>query len=309
MITMFGRIKHKEIVIVTSVVMFLLIIVLLIASNIYERYILKNVKTENITEYTYEETLINEEMIVISYSILRDGPNESNSKIHAYNKGDKIQVISKLSNGWYKIDAVNQTGFIKSKNIRSTSEVFIDKDGNVIYSVEQDGTIVVDGNVSNSLINYAYNYLYMIPENVRNDFKKQGWKIVLTDKSLSKELDISYEISGATVPKDKTILIYGSQSCIRYALVHEIGHYIDFRSNFISKTDSFRKLYIKHGDEMLEYNENYAKASFSEEEYFAELYRAAILGDYNIRFRFSEDIDFVLNIANNIETIDSVNAA
>lgn len=293
----------------TSVLMFCFMIILYVTTNNLDKHLTEESKDTKLDNDSYSETVVNKSMIVIAYSIVRDGPNESYSKIGSYNKGDKVQVLSKLSNDWYKINTSNQVGYIKADNVKDVSEAFVDKDGTVIYAVEKDGTIECDGEISNSLLNYAYNYLYMVPENIRNDFNRQGWKIVITDKSLSDELDIGYEISGATIPKDKTIMIYGSQSCIRYALVHEIGHYIDYRSNFISKTADFKNLYLQHGNEMLDYNSNYIQAAFSEEEYFAELYRAAIIGDYKLRFMFSDDIKFVINIANNVGMVNNNNAA
>lgn len=73
-------------------------------------YKLENKQTENkdvtkkVSSYTdYKEVKINEEMIVITYSILRSKPDENSSNLGVYNKGDKIKVTSKLSNNWYKV--------------------------------------------------------------------------------------------------------------------------------------------------------------------------------------------------------------
>ena len=201
---------------------------------------------------------------------------------------------------WYEIESCGTTGYISSNNVKSTKEVFVDKEGFVIESVEPDGTIEVEGDISSNIINYAYNYWYIIPENVRKDFKEMGWKIVITNESISEELNISYKVSGATILKDKTIKVYGSQSCIRYALIHEVGHYVDYRNNFISRGDDFKELYNKNSTKLLEYNSNYTEAVYSEEEYFAELYKTYLIGDYDIKIKFNNDINFVSNVSKSI---------
>lgn len=314
MVTIYGHIKHKgKIKVAVVLVIFTLFCAMLIDIILYK---LENKQTENkdvtkkVSSYTdYKEVKINEEMIVITYSILRSKPDENSSNLGVYNKGDKIKVTSKLSNNWYKVKTEKNYGYIKCDNVKSSKEVFIDKDGVLITSVIPDNTIKIDGDVSDNIVNYAYNYWYLIPENIRNDFKNQGWTIILTDKSLSQDLGINYPISGVTIVEDKTVKICGNQSCIRYALVHEIGHYIDFRNNFISRGDKFKEMYKSSGNKMLEYNNNYVQASYSEEEYFAELYRAYLLGDYKIKLVFSNEIDFVLQSSNNIGAVYKDEAA
>lgn len=314
MVTIYGHIKHKgKIKVAVVLVIFTLFCAMLIDIILYK---LENKQTENedvtkkVSSYTdYKEVKINEEMIVITYSILRSKPDENSSNLGVYNKGDKIKVTSKLSNNWYKVKTEKNYGYIKCDNVKSSKEVFIDKDGVLITSVIPDNTIKIDGDVSDNIVNYAYNYWYLIPENIRNDFKNQGWTIILTDKSLSQDLGINYPISGVTIVEDKTVKICGNQSCIRYALVHEIGHYIDFRNNFVSRGDKFKEMYKSSGNKMLEYNNNYVQASYSEEEYFAELYRAYLLGDYKIKLVFSNEIDFVLQSSNNIGAVYKDKAA
>lgn len=312
--TMYGHIKHKgKIKVAIVLVIFTLICAIsvdIILYKIENKQAENKNTTEEISSYTdYEEVKINEEMIVITYSILRSKPDENSSNLGVYNKGDKIKVISKLSNNWYKVKTEKNYGYIKCDNVRNSKEVFIDKDGVLITSVTPDDTIKIDGDISDNIVNYAYNYWYLIPENIRNDFKEQGWTIVLTDKSLSQDLGINYPISGVTIMQDKTIKICGNQSCIRYALVHEIGHYIDYRSNFVSRQETFKKLYEENGDKLLEYNNNYIQASYSEEEYFAELYRAYILNEYKIKFMFSDDINYVVNMSNQIGITEEDKAA
>lgn len=309
MVTIYGHIKHsRKLKRAMIIVIFTLLYIVLVGTALYK---LENKQTENkdatkeVSSYTnYEMVKVNEEMIVVAYSILRSEPDENSLSLGVYNKGAKIKVVGKLSNNWYKVKTDGNYGYIKCNNVKSSKEVFVDKDGVLITSVMADNTIKIDGDVSDNIVNYAYNYWYLIPENIRNDFRNQGWTIILTSKSLSQDLGLGYPISGITLIKDRAIKICGNQSCIRYALVHEVGHYIDYRSNFVSRQKTFRELYEKNGDKILEYNKNYISADYSEEEYFAELYRAYILNEYKIKFILSDDINYVVNISNQIGAIE-----
>lgn len=307
--TMFGHIKDKrnKTVTIISILVFTFISIMIL-DMLYDNNEELN-KQVDIKDTEYSEVTINEEMIVVAYSVAREKPSDSSDKIDTYNKGDKVKVVSKLSNNWYKIKTYSNYAFIKCENIKSNKEVFVDSLGVVISSVEPDNTISIDGEVSNSVLNYAYNYWYLIPENIRTDFKNQGWSILLTDKSLSKELEVNYPVAGVTLTKDKVIKICGNQSSIRRALVHEIGHYIDYRSNFVSRQDTFREMYNENGSKLFDYDENYVQAGYSEEEYFAELYRAYILNQYKIKFMFSNDIEYVVNISNKVGTVTDSKAA
>ena len=308
--TMFGNIKNKrnKVVTIISILVFTFIGVTIL-DVLYDNNEEINKHDKVIDDTKYDEESINEEMIVITYSIARREPSNDSDKIDTYNKGDKVKVVSKLTNNWYKVKTYSNYAYIKCENIKSTKEVFIDNLGVVISSVEPDNTISIDGNVSNSILNYAYNYWYLIPENVRADFKEQGWSILLTDKSLSKDLEIKYPVAGVTLTKDKIIKICGNQSSIRRALVHEIGHYIDYRNNFISRQITFKEMYDNNGSKLLDYDSNYVQAGYSEEEYFAELYRAYILNQYRIKFMFSNDIEYVVNMSNKLGTMTDNKAA
>lgn len=216
-----------------------------------------------------EETYINEKAVVTSYCILRELPDENSEKIATCNKGDKINIISKLSNNWYKVETDEKIGYIQEKFIESTEKLFIDSSGEKITSVKQDGTIIADSNIQDEIINYAYNYWYKLPDNVRNRFRNDGWSIVLTNNSLKDEANTLYEISGLTIPDEKTIKIKAEQSSIRRALIHEIGHYIDYSLGYISETEDFIKLFNSESDNITWQSE----AKFTHKEFFAEAFR------------------------------------
>ena len=72
------------------------------------------------TESDITEEIINKEGYILNYCISRDS---NGNKINIYNKGDKITIISKLSDNKYKI---NTDEYIDIKHIGSSDTIFID---------------------------------------------------------------------------------------------------------------------------------------------------------------------------------------
>lgn len=260
-------------------------------------------KVEDIDNLGYYEKRLNCYMYINSACNTYKEPNNTSINISSYSRGRKVKVISNLQTGWCKIDTRYGSEYIQNEYLTPVTDVFIDSGGIMITQEKYDDTIEKEENISDEVLNYAYNYWYLIPEYVRKDFKNNGWKIILTEKSLSSEFNIPYTVSGVTLPKEKQIVVAANQSCIRNALIHEVGHYIDIRNNTISKGEIFKARYNEHGNKMLDYNGSYIQSIYSPEEYFAELYRASIIGSYNMKFMFSDDIKYILQCEKNL--IDS----
>lgn len=242
---------------------------------------------------------INTEMYVTDYCNVYKNPDNTSEKICAISKGEKLKVLSKLSNNWYKVETSNTIGYIKSDYLSSTSEVFIDTYGITITSVKPDGTIKYNNDISNTIVNYAYNYWYLLPENIRNNFTNNEWHIELVSTSLKEEYNLEYTISGITLPEEHTIKLQANQSSIRNALIHEIGHYLDYINNYPSSDQAFKSLYNKHGSKLLDTLTNFTDSNYNEKEYFAELFKAYILNDYTITYQFSSEINIIKTLIGN----------
>lgn len=263
--TMYGRIKLAIIILIISVALILIILTHINKNNTYA-----------ITEEAPVTEEMNKEMYVIAYCVVRDKPSAYGNKLCECNKGDIVSVESKLSTEWYKIKTSDNVGYVKCKYLEDTSEVFIDSDYNVIKSVESDGTIKYNDNIDESIVNYAYNFWYMIPSEIREDFINNGWKIELVDYSISDKYNIGYNVCGLTLQDAHDILIEANQSSIRTALIHEVGHYIDIEEGYISNNENFKILYSENKDSAMKYSENFNTETYNEQEYFAELFRVYI---------------------------------
>lgn len=283
--------------IVLGIILLIMLIAVICKTESFNKHNRELVKNNCKTTVNKSETIEDKEIYITSYCLSRKEPNDNSEKISIYNRGDKLRAIGKIDNKWYCIKTLSGKEYIKCKYTIDSDKAFIDAAGIMITPQNIDGVIESESDITDEIVNYAYNYWYLIPENIRNDFKNNGWTIRITNKSISNEIGTDYPVAGVTYTKDKSIVIEGTQSCIRRALVHEIGHYIDYRNNFISESDDFKSRFNSNSKKLLNSSDNYLQAGLDEREYFAELYREAIVGDYKTKFILKDDIDYVLNIS------------
>ena len=132
----------------------------------------------------------------------------------------------------------------------------------------------------------------MIPENIRKDFKNQNWFIEITDENLGEKYRLTYNIIGITLPEEKIIKINNSQDSIRKALIHEVGHYIDYRLDFISNSEDYIKIYNDESKKLKDSITNFNKAEFNKKEFFAESFRIYIEDD-ELQLIINDSIKFI----------------
>lgn len=178
------------------------------------------------------------------------------------------------------------------------SDTFTDTDGNVIKSVIMDGSISSDIGVSKANLNYAYNYYYKVPVAIRKQFISDKWDIKVVNYELQDRYSISYDIIGLTVVSENTIYIENEQKSIRKALVHEIGHYIDYKNGYISSKKDFQYIYKLESGRLLDSKDNYKVASYNSKEYFAEVFRAYILNKTSLKARAPLSYSYMNNLIN-----------
>lgn len=287
----YGRIKWLTVLI-------LIMLVLLVFANF--KFTKNNTNKQEInTDNEYIEIeQINKEMVIKSFCYAKYEPYDDSESIFMCNIGDKITVLSNLSSGWSKIKAYEKEGYVKSDCIGELNSIFVDDNDIVIESVDIPQCIKADEDVQNNIINYASNYWYIIPSNIRSEFIDDGWTIYIVSNQLEDILNIDYNILAYTNPDNKTIYIEDRQKAIRKSLIHEIGHYIDIRENYISDSDTFLDIYEKHSkysniaDKEL-YN------NFSNKEYFAASFQEYILRSTELKLRNKATYDFFSNLENN----------
>ena len=124
-------------------------------------------------------------------------------------------------------------------------------------------------------------------------FCSDGWNIILTSADLN-DLLFSGKTSGvvgATVFNDKTIYCNTSYP---EAVIHELGHYLDYVCGMVSSGEEFTSLYYSEASNLTEYGET------SSAEFFAEVYKYIHTQPDEAWSRCPNSCAFVQNIATDI---------
>lgn len=136
-------------------------------------------------------------------------------------------------------------------------------------------TIFLEGKIFKRDAKKLVEVLEDIPDKILQDFNEDGFEIILTDVNISEKYytgDITETIAGLFVESDKTIYISRKSNFIKYSTVHEIGHYFDFKNNWISESQEFQDIYEIEKEKLktFSYDEHYKSNS---KEYFATAFK------------------------------------
>lgn len=104
-----------------------------------------------------------------------------------------------------------------------------------------------------------------------NKYLSEGWKVVLTTADLDELLfhGSTQNVVGATVSSSKTIYVESGQ--YSYCVIHEFGHYMDYKLGMISEKNDFSSIYASEGNNLSEYGKT------DSTEFFAEAYMYSII--------------------------------
>lgn len=148
-----------------------------------------------------------------------------------------------------------------------------------ICCCESDILIKADDNCRNkeSCISLAYEEINKVPLNIRKRFIDDGWKIELT----SHDINGDKRIAGYTDSSINSIQIYADEKAVYRAVLHEVGHYLDFRdreNGLLSETDEFKEIYVLESGFLYGIDDvGDGHTTSDEREYFAEVFRMVIL--------------------------------
>lgn len=235
----------------------------------------------------YNMSECTEEMVIVNECNIFKNENIRSKKLQKCKIGEKIYIDKYFNNkNWYKVYTLLGTGYINKSNVEYEENTFIDCENNLIIPLIPDGTILLDKGLSyteenDSNLNYAYNYFELLPDSVKNKFKEDNWKIILTNEDLNKRYtdSVKNKIIGLTVPKEKVIYLSNKQKFIRKSLIHEVGHYVDISFDYLSKNDTFKTLYNNEKDKLKFIWETRHGDNYNEQEFFADVFKVCIDND------------------------------
>jgi len=183
-----------------------------------------------------------------------------------------IFVLSYVFGSSYKIDTY--CGVLQNDD--ETTQVSSDVDSNSTNIETEDPEIYeikVIGAVKGACIEQAEENLELVPDEIMNNFVKEGWKFYITTRDINEEYFNSRynEVLGVTSYKEKCIKVMNEEFAIELAVIHEVGHYFDYLTKFSSVSDEFRQIYEEEIGEFRKKIEAGVQI-FNEREFFAQTF-------------------------------------
>lgn len=152
------------------------------------------------------------------------------------------------------------------------------------------------GGVDTALIQMFNDSYLMIPENIREKFEEDGWKISATTENLGRKyFGKKMSILALTVTDEKAIYIDDREKA-RYSVIHEMGHFIDFSSGFVSGTEEFEEIFNEEVDLLRSFHKTHINNTSTAVEYFAESYQAMIIESEKMMEKCPNTYQFVQEV-------------
>lgn len=109
------------------------------------------------------------------------------------------------------------------------------------------GWFSMDGNVSQTFVNEADVEAAKIPASVLNYLSDAGWDFVITDKNLGRTFfpGLNSSVAGVTDFDGKIVYIEDRTSATSRAVLHEIGHAVDYELGGMSLQQRFQDIYVR----------------------------------------------------------------
>ena len=107
--------------------------------------------------------------------------------------------------------------------------------------------IYANGRASKRHVSIVVNELQFLPRKLLERFEDGNWRLILTDQDIVLDYagDDNYKAAGTTNVSQQEIVVAAESISIKYALVHEFGHYFDYANDRPSNSDEWKKCYIE----------------------------------------------------------------
>lgn len=233
---------------------------------------------------------------------VRNFPSTKGGKIGVLLKNRDVTVTGICDeSGWYRIDYDDGFGYISNEYVKSGSiSAAPSEDPDPVNHFVQGETGVSDEMVLG--VEAEYN---MVPKNVRDYLEASGWTITVSAQNITERYNKTGDVLGITSYLNKKIMI-DNREVAKSAVIHEVGHYIDFENDFVSESDEFVSIYEAEKDAFCAYRYTADHNTSEPREYFAESYYSCINDPDGMKTNCPKTYEFVMNVSNSIQGLPEV---
>lgn len=169
--------------------------------------------------------------------------------------------------------------------------------------------IFVDGKVSVIVLKYIYDMIEKIPSDIFNSFLSDSGKIYVTDKVLMSYLnnidenETESHVSGFFRSEDISIWLSIELYAVYAGTIeHELGHYLDWKNDWISLSEEFEVLFLSEK----EYFKKIVKDDYyqTKQELFAEAFGKYCVKPDTLRLYCPMIYNYIDEIIKNLNKIE-----
>lgn len=170
--------------------------------------------------------------------------------------------------------------------------------------VEEEDEVPLEGEIPGSTLsqeelnNKLGERMALCPKVILDAFVADGWQIVMTEENLSDKYfqGIYSTVNAVTDSTIKTIWIANTERAVNKSVLHEFGHYLDFKYGIINRSDEFQRIYEaeKWNFKVVSGSSAYAKSS--SQEYFGEAFQQCILNPQGMIENTPQTYAFIMSL-------------
>ncbi len=213
----------------------------------------QEMQTSSEPVYTYTD--VNTDKYATVSLNIRNKPDTNGDVTGILGDGEKVHVTAQCNEtGWFKADRGENT-YVSGKYlsdeapvpkpvIKEEKQSNVSSSQNTITDADFNDIIHAEGTVPVSRLNTLNNKLSIIPDELINSFRNNGWKIIVTNRDIGQFLfDGAKGVCAGTTTENNTIYIANTDHAVNTAPVHEFGHYMDFVITGTSDREDFYNIY------------------------------------------------------------------
>ncbi len=221
---------------------------------------------------------------------LRNGPGTNFDKIRAISLNDEVTVIGEVENGWVKVKFKDDEYFCSGKYLMDKK-----KEVQTQPASPYDNKIYGEPGSSADIVNKANAYWNKnVPNWLKQKFIDSGWKIAISGTSLAARYGYGMSIAGITDYGARMVFIDNREKPIKNAMIHELGHFIDFSYNFPSQSGEFTQIFNEEKYSFVDCTSvGDGHETSNVMEYFAAVFQNAIINGVNCKAQAPRSYEFV----------------
>lgn len=215
--------------------------------------------------YWYSKEAVDLELYATSSVNVRTRADSNSTKLGILKTGEPIKVTAITDNNWYEVLFNDKRGYIKCEYLTELQASMPIRYNDFIYYI----------GAGKETITGVAKYWSLVPDFVKSEFKADNSKLIVTDEHLGYRFynDSELKVLGVTsfYPSRNNCELYISSDINSlYALVHEMGHYVDGKMEFISKSSDFQDIWNNEKSFISIFHSTNIENVSTTSEYFAE---------------------------------------